>query len=105
MRASLVVNVKRMNRFIAISVIALLVSACAPWSQNTLPDGRIGYVTYCSGVWDSWANCQRKAEFLCSDRGYTILSTTGDKGLIATEGAANFFDETTVARVMLMVCN
>ena len=93
-----------MTRLFAVAAATAFLSACAASSVDHFPDGSIGYTTYCSGVIDSWATCQRTAENLCGYRGYTILSTTGDRGLIATPGTGNFFDETTVARVMLIKC-
>jgi hypothetical protein len=81
-----------------------MMSACARFSVDHFPDGSVGYTTSCSGVTDSWATCQATANSLCGSRGYEILSTTGDHGLIAEAGAGNFFDDKTVARVMLIKC-
>jgi hypothetical protein len=85
-------------------LIAALLAGCATSSQTYTADGRIGYSINCSGTALNWGMCEQKAGDLCGTRGYEILSTAGDHGLIATGGNGNFFASSTISRSMLIAC-
>ena len=85
-------------------LVAALLAGCASSSQTYTSDGRVGYSLNCSGTARNWGMCEQKAGELCGARGYDILSTTGDHGLIATAGGGNFFASTTISRTMLIAC-
>lgn len=86
-------------------VVAVSFVGCASSSKTYTADGREGYSLNCSGTARNWGMCEQKAGELCGSRGYQILSTTGDKGLIATAGSGgNFFATTTISRTMLVAC-
>lgn len=84
--------------------IAALLTSCASFSKTYTADGRMGYSINCSGTARNWGMCEQKAGELCGARGYDILSTTGDRGVIATAGNGNFFAGTTISRTMLVAC-
>ena len=86
------------------TVVAVLLGGCATSTQTYTSDGRVGYSIGCSGTALNWGICQEKAGELCGARGYEILSTTGDRGVIATASGGNFFAGTTISRSMLITC-
>ena len=91
--------------FLASLVLATSVVGCASSSKTYTADGREGHSLNCSGTARNWGMCEQKAGELCGPRGYEVLSTTGDKGLIATAGSGgNFFATTTISRTMLVAC-
>jgi hypothetical protein len=82
-----------------------LVTACASSSQTFTADGKVGHSLNCSGTARNWGMCEQKAGELCGAKGYNILSTTGDRGVIATAGSGgNFFLTSTISRTMLVAC-
>lgn len=86
-------------------VIATMVVGCASSSKTYTADGREGFSLDCSGLARNWGLCEQKAGELCGSRGYEILSTAGDKGLIASGGSrGDFFAGTTISRTMLIAC-
>lgn len=91
-------------------VVSCLVAAaaalgCASSTQTYTPDGREGYSLNCSGTARTWGMCEQKAGEICGSRGYNILSTSGDQGVIATASSGgNFFATSTISRTMLIVC-
>jgi len=93
-----------MKLILLVLAINAVVAGCASSSQTYTADGRVGHSLNCSGTARNWGMCEQKAGEICGARGYDILSTMGDKGLIATAGGGNFFASTTISRTMLIAC-
>ena len=87
-----------------IAIVVVVLAGCASASQTYTADGRVGHSLNCSGAARNWGMCEEKAGELCGANGYEVLSTTGDKGVIATAGSGNFFAGTTISRTMLISC-
>ena len=86
-------------------VTTALLGGCASSSQTYTADGGVGHSLNCSGLARNWGMCQEKAGEICGARGYNILSTSGDKGLIATgSSGGDFFAGTTISRSMVVQC-
>jgi hypothetical protein len=88
----------------ALMAVAVFLAGCANSSQTYTADGRMGHSINCSGTARNWGMCEQKAGELCGARGYEILSTAGDRGVIATAGNGNFFATSTISRTMLVSC-
>ena len=86
------------------TLVTVFLVGCASSSQTYTADGRVGHSLDCSGTARNWGMCEQKAGELCGTRDYEILSTTGDRGVIATAGGGNFFAGTTISRTMLITC-
>ena len=86
------------------TLVAVLLAGCASSSQTYTSSGSVGHSLNCSGTARNWGMCEQKAGELCGARGYEILSTTGDRGVIATAKGGNFFAGTTTSRSMLIAC-
>jgi hypothetical protein len=89
---------------IGIALFALALSACASSRATYTADGRQGHSLNCSGLARTWGMCEEKAGEICGARGYDILSTTSDSGVIATANDAGFMAGNTISRTMLIAC-
>ena len=91
-------------KFASLGLVFFLLSGCASSTKTYTADGRVGYSLNCSGTARNWGMCEQKAGDICGSRGYDILSTAGDNGVIATAGNGNFFASSTISRTMLVAC-
>jgi hypothetical protein len=83
---------------------ATFLIGCASSSQTYTSDGRVGYSLNCSGTARNWGMCEQKAGELCGTRGYEVLSTTGDHGVVVTASNGSAYASTTISRTMLITC-
>ena len=65
------------NEIIILS--AIILSACVSTTETRLPDGGIGYNIDCSGIGQSWAECQVQANEICPDSKYTVISSNEEE--------------------------
>lgn len=93
-----------MKRVISFFVGAILLSGCATSSRTYAPDGREAYTIDCSGLGGTWGLCLTKAGELCGYRGYDVLTTAGDKGVIASVTPHQAFAGNTISRNLLIAC-
>lgn len=91
------------NIFFVIAAITL-VSGCATSSKTYAPDGREAYAIDCSGMGGTWGMCLSKAGELCGSRGYDMLTSAGDKGMVAVVDPNQAFASSTISRNLLIAC-
>ncbi|CNL09867.1 hypothetical protein [Yersinia aldovae] len=92
-----------MKRIIfSIALIALY--GCASSSKTYGPDGRVAYTIDCSGLGGTWGMCLTKAGDLCGSKGYDLLTSAGDKGLVAVADPSQAFMSSTISRNLLVSC-
>ena len=89
-----------MPKSLTMLALALLLAGCATAKPTYGPDGRPAYAVECSGSALSWGLCYEKAGSICGKSGYSVVSKSGDKGMIATPSILT----TTVSRSMLIEC-
>ena len=85
-------------------IAALFLSGCAMASKTYTATGREGYKIDCSGSANSWGNCYKKAGDLCKERGYSVITKSGDQGYIIGGSAQAFGGGTTISRSMVISC-
>lgn len=86
-------------------ILALLLSGCASSSQTYAPDGGQAYSLNCSGTVRNWGMCEQKAGDICKEKGYKVLSTMGDNGIVVTANSSGAYASSTHSRTMLITCN
>lgn len=95
-------------RFTPYLVCALLLAGCATSSKTYGPNGEVAYSIGCSGAALSWGLCMEKAGEICGEKGYNIISSSGEMGSVAagtaTKQNASFFGSSTVSRSMVISC-
>lgn len=81
-----------------------ILSGCATSSKTFAPDGRDAYTIDCSGLGGSWGMCLTKAGDICGSKGYDLLTSAGDKGVIATVTPDMAYAGNTISRNILIAC-
>lgn len=87
-----------------IVLITAFVTGCASASKTYGPDGREAYSLNCSGTARNWGMCYEKAGELCKERGYDILTKSGDQGAMVTGNNSGFYGTSTFSRTMTISC-
>ncbi|PZX29436.1 hypothetical protein C7416_104441 [Cupriavidus phytorum] len=87
---------------------ALVLAGCATSSKTYGPNGEVAHSIGCSGTALSWGMCYEKAGEICGEKGYNVISTSGDTGSIAAGSAtrqnASFVGGSTISRSMVIAC-
>lgn len=87
---------------------ALALTGCAISSQTFGPDGEKAYSLNCSGLAMTWGACLEKAGDICQEKGYKIISSSGDTGALiaaAANPSGGFLSGgTTISRSMVIAC-
>lgn len=92
-------------RILILPIISIaLLSGCATSSKTYAPDGREAYSIDCSGLAGSWGMCLSKAGDLCGSKGYDLLTTAGDRGMVATVNQYQGYAGSTISRNLLIAC-
>lgn len=95
-----------MRAFAVVMVVGL--TACASSSQTYGPDGEVAYNLNCSGLARTWGACLEKAGDICQQKGYKILSSSGETAaLIAASISGNngsMVGGTGISRSMVIAC-
>jgi hypothetical protein len=82
----------------------IMLGACASATQTRAPDGRVTHSLDCSGAGGDWM-CQQQARVICGEKGYDIVSNSGDRGPIAAAGGGEFAVGTTISQSVVIACN
>lgn len=93
-----------MFKKVGVLLFVLIASGCATSSKTYGPDGREAFTIDCSGLGGTWGMCLTKAGDLCGSKGYDLLTTAGDKGLVAVADPNQAFMSSTVSRNLLVSC-
>lgn len=93
-----------MKKLFVIFVAIGFLSGCATSSKTYGPDGREAYTIDCSGLGGTWGMCLTKAGDLCGAKGYDLLTSAGDKGLVAVADPNQAFMSSTISRNLLVSC-
>ena len=93
-----------MKIFVVLLTI-LIVGGCATASRTYLPSGAEGHSITCSGSVLTWGHCYEKAGELCGQRGYEVITQSGEQGAVAAAGQFGAFGGSTFIRNMLIKCN
>lgn len=93
-----------MFKKIGVMAFVIIVSGCATSSKTYGPDGREAFSIDCSGLGGTWGACLTKAGDLCGAKGYDLLTSAGDKGLVAVADPNQAFMSSTISRNLLVSC-
>lgn len=77
---------------------------CATATQTYTPDGSQGYSIDCSGNALTWGKCYEKAGELCGNRGYELVTKTGDEGAVVSGTQYGLFGGSVTTRNMIITC-
>jgi len=94
--------------------LALILAAgsalgCSSAQPIYTADGSAGHSIDCSGLAQTWNHCLEQAGALCKEKGYTVVSQTGEREgppLIGSNRALlDLLAPTKAARSMVIKCN
>ena len=68
------------SRFVSVLLLLAAVVGCSTVKEVDLSDGQKGYAIRCEGDTRPWAGCLSKAEKICGDSGYEIVSRSWGEG-------------------------
>jgi hypothetical protein len=94
-------------RALLVSAAMLAVAACSSNKPVYTAEGTMGHAIDCSGLAQTWNACFAQAGEICKEKGYSIISRTGEReaALVAGErSVADYLGPGKVARSMVIKC-
>ena len=82
--------------------VSVLLVGCA--NKTYLPSGAEGYVIYCGGSLYNWGVCYEKAGKICKEKGYNVISKTGDTNAQISSNQYGLYGSSSQTRELMIEC-